>query len=613
MYSAATADMIAAFRTNPWRVLMDIVPVSGTALLVTEENLVSGSLTVDRYVSTGSVLPVGTATAGEVSFVLDNSEHDFDGVVFDGAEIYLRFVADDTEGNPQTLPVGYFTIDEAPRILDKISITALDRMVQFDFIPQVTFPCTVSQLYIALRTQAGITGGSLLENFPNYNYMINTAPDNIEELTARQLLQYCCQIMGANAQIGRSGSLLLYAYSSAAPSVSIDETLRYSSDIREPVSVTGVSVTTVDGDNAMTGVEGYVLEINDNPLIQHDPDSLDFSSLVGITFCPFNAQILPSPWLDCMDALSFVKDEQPYTVYITKMTQTVNAATAIEGTGESQTKKGYAAIDPLTVREQQILRNLRTRASERITQAEQNAIDFSKIIGNALGLYDTRVDADGATYYYFHNQETLEDSSIIYTFTAQGFGIATSWGGSHAETEWQWGVGVLEDSPAVSAIFTYLTAHQITADQIDVSTINTKMITLSEDGEFADGKTIGNMIDEQMAGTVASAEESANTLASYANQLFIGDLKDKMPGKYTKSTPGVAIGKASGSNFIPSAIFTENKLSFCDQSGNEVAWISQAQLHINDAEIMSTMKMGGYRWDIESDGSIILRWVGVNG
>ena len=90
MYPLSDAGKLA-FHTKPWQVNMTISPLSGSVLTVTDANLVMGSLTVDRYVSTTDALPVGTATAAQLSFTLDNANHDFDGVVFAGAKIHLEF------------------------------------------------------------------------------------------------------------------------------------------------------------------------------------------------------------------------------------------------------------------------------------------------------------------------------------------------------------------------------------------------------------------------------------------------------------------------------------------------------------------------------------------
>ena len=68
MYNLTTLEK-TLFQTTTWGVEMRITPPAGsnnnTAITLTEANLVSGSLTVDRYVSTGTEFPVGTAAVVE--------------------------------------------------------------------------------------------------------------------------------------------------------------------------------------------------------------------------------------------------------------------------------------------------------------------------------------------------------------------------------------------------------------------------------------------------------------------------------------------------------------------------------------------------------------------
>ena len=599
------------FQSTPWGVEMTITPTTGDQMTVTDANIVMGTLTVDRYVSTSEALPVGTATAGQLSFTLDNHAGDFDGVVFAGAEIYARFYVWDG-GNKAYLPIGYFTIDEAPRILETVSITALDRMVQYDFVPNasdLTFPCTVNSLYVQLRTLAGVPAGSALTSFPNYSYVITSAPENIGELTARQLLQYCLQILGANAQIGRAGTPVISGYDSSTPAAITDEATRYSSDIREAVTVTGVSVTSASGDDYLSGDEGYVLEIKDNPLIQHDPDTVaaGLAGLIGVSFSPFSAVTVPLPWLDPMDCLTFTKNGVSHTVFCTKITQTINCNTALEGTGLSETRKGYATIDPLTVREQQILRDIRTRASEAVSAAEQNAISFSNIIANSLGLYDLSVtNPDGSTTFYFGDQETLEDSNVIYTFRANGFAWTSNWNGG--SPTWENGIDANGN-----AILRLLTLYKLTADQIEAGSITANEINLTVNDAIFGSQSVNDVIDANgtVAGAAAQAGANKATLDSQKDYIRIGSLPG---GGY-----GVAIGTVNNGNFVTGAKFVKNRLSFYDNSGNEVAWISDATLHINEAQIVESIKFGyGYKWIINTDssdtdaitgyGSVVLRW-----
>ena len=57
------------------------------------------------------------------------------------------------------------------------------------------------------------------------------------------------------------------------------------------------------------------------------------------------------------------------------------------------------------------------------------------------------------------------------------------------------------------------------------------------------------------------------------------------------------------------ARFTSDRLSFYDQNDNEVAYISDRKLYINNVEITGTFIMGGFVRTVRSDGSIVKRWV----
>ena len=625
MYSYLSSGQKDLFQSEPWGVEMTITPTSGSVLNVTDANIVMGSLTVDRYVSTGSGLPIGTATAGQLSFTLDNANHDFDGVIFAGASIYLRFyVIDPSDNSYVYLPVGYFTVDEAPRILRSISIVALDAMVQFDVIPELTvaFPCTVQALVDNLAYVCGITLHTTLTNLPNYGYLIPSAPEQMQDLTARQLLQYCCQIMGCNAQIGRDGELYLLEYSNT-PSDSFDEKKRYSSDIREDITITGVQISSTTGDVAITGNEGYVLEIKDNPLIQTDPTVLlsDLYYLCDlddpIVFAPFSAVVVPVPWYDPMDVVTFTKGGEGHTVFCTKVQQTINANTALEGTGLSETIKGFATIDPLTVREQQILRDIRTRASEAVSAAEQNAISFSNIIANSLGLYDLSVEnLDGSTTYYFGDKSTLEDSNTIYTFRADGFAWTDHAG--YLIDDWHYGI-----NSNGNAMLRLLTLYKLTADQIEASSITAKELNLTLNDTLFGDQTVTEVINNNGVVTQTQGKANANEaeINRQAKYIKIGDLSSVQNADlYGLGKYGVAVGRVDdNNNFIAYSSFTQNKLSFYDEYGTDVAYISSATLHIRNAEIIESIKFGHrFTLNINTDstdtdqitgwGSLTLRW-----
>ena len=58
------------------------------------------------------------------------------------------------------------------------------------------------------------------------------------------------------------------------------------------------------------------------------------------------------------------------------------------------------------------------------------------------------------------------------------------------------------------------------------------------------------------------------------------------------------------------ARFTADRLSFYDQNGTEVAYISDYKLYIRNVEINESLQEGGYKDFIDSNGGIITKWVG---
>lgn len=74
---------------------------------------------------------------------------------------------------------------------------------------------------------------------------------------------------------------------------------------------------------------------------------------------------------------------------------------------------------------------------------------------------------------------------------------------------------------------------------------------------------------------------------------------------------GLEVGQKTGEEFRKYARFTADRLSFFDANDTEVAWISDMTLHIASAEILVSLKLGGYRYLIGSEGDVIHKWYGM--
>lgn len=97
-----------------------------------------------------------------------------------------------------------------------------------------------------------------------------------------------------------------------------------------------------------------------------------------------------------------------------------------------------------------------------VSKQAQNTADFSSAIGKALGLYETRIGTGNGVITYFHDKQTLGESSYIFCLTSEGFAFADSWGGSHADTLWHYGIG--KDG---NAILKMLSLYKLTAEVIE--------------------------------------------------------------------------------------------------------------------------------------------------
>ena len=82
---------------------------NGTDILITDENVRMNGFSIDRYSCNGQKLEVGTAIASEMTLKLDNSDGQYNDVVFEGTELFVEVGVDNgtaiTGINTDTLTV----------------------------------------------------------------------------------------------------------------------------------------------------------------------------------------------------------------------------------------------------------------------------------------------------------------------------------------------------------------------------------------------------------------------------------------------------------------------------------------------------------------------------
>ena len=416
---------------------------------ITESDIMLGGLTVDRYSVSGGKIELGSACASELALTLDNRDGRFNGVRFEGAELFVRLGVTKYDARrwekatTQYVDLGYFTVDEPARALQTISLSALDRMVLFDKPVDwstLTFPMTVNELLTIACRECNVPLGTNITGKPNSEYVIQSAPP--DETTYRQIIQWVAEMTATCAFIDWEGKLCLSWYEPSTAKISPSE--RYSSDMLEnDIVISGVEIVDDDLEVHRVGDDAYVFRIEGNGLIQHDYQSVCgaiYEAVGGFAYRPYECSTKPMPYLFPMDMVEYVdKDGVSHNTIVTNVTFTLNGKTTVMGQGETETNSGYAAANPMTKRELAIINTIKKSFNQALNSNVQSVLAFNELISNALGIYPTIVtNADGSKQYYMHDAPTLEESSTIYTHNAGGFAYTNN-GWNDGNPIWQYG------------------------------------------------------------------------------------------------------------------------------------------------------------------------------
>lgn len=342
-------------------------PLEGSAITITEADIVQGSFSIDRSSVASSDIEIGNASSAELMMTLNNVS-DF---VYEGATLLVSVAVD---GN--TVPMGVFVVDEVKRVKTTTNIIALDKMVAFDKDADKTAfadGLTPSQVLTVCCTQCGVTLGDVTDMVnPNITVNVSAIEDGF---TYRDLIIWIGECTATNAFVNESGSLVMKWYNGNAVATLTEEN-RVASDLQNyPVEITGVKI--IDGDTEyISGEEGYVIKIENNPLIVQNSIATRLSAiatrLVGFSYQPWSAETLPMPWVMPFDMIDFVKGETTHNTIVTNSQFWLNRNTQFAGKGESPMAKGYAQ-KALTKQQQNVVKGVE-RKSELGDQALQNQI-----------------------------------------------------------------------------------------------------------------------------------------------------------------------------------------------------------------------------------------------
>lgn len=629
---------------------------------VAENEIVQGSLSIDRYSVSNSKIEVGSAVAAELTLKLKNDDGKYDNTVFEGAEVFVKIGIKKWDAHRwenaviHWIPCGYFTIDEPPRALSTITISALDRMILFDKtvdISKLSFPMTVADLLNKICTICGVTLATDITRLPNKDYQITAYPEG-QDLTYRTLLQWCAALTGTCAFMNYDGNLELKWYEQTDLTISPSE--RYNSDMQEnDVAITGIYFKDAANTEYIAGTDDYCLDLSSNGLLQDNVqvvlDTL-YVSLKGFSYRPYTATIKSAPYIYPMDMIHYedAKGEVHDTI-ITNVTFGMNLSTSIAGKGETTQKQKYSQGGGLTKQQATILEKLRENLNKAMTAKEQAQLELNRLLSNSLGLNIVTIPQDdGTQVYYFCDGETLESSNIIYTFKANGFAWTKSWNDGNPV----WKYGFSKDG---NAIYNMLAAYKISTEYLDAECVTAEKLSaeykqsvttemeetvdekLTDYSTTEETKTLiantGGTIRTEVAESVKTVTDTTNAkiddrlaqakdytdsvhqeiTTEYSTKLEetskgfnmsvnsltdriteqgneVNSYREQLQTYFGFSEDGLEIGKKVNGEKQQYSINIDNERMGFLQDGSEVAFIQYNKLHINAVEAMDRLSVG---------------------
>ena len=265
-----------------------------------------------------------------------------------------------------------------------------------------------------IATRCGYTNA--FTDFPNSNIVIKAS--ELTDITYRQLINYIAQIAGRFAIFNENGELLLKSYPKTISEVTADVKLNNNTQINiseKSTTITGVAVIIGEGETAsrfLSGAEGYVLELSDNPLITSGNIQAVLTvlndSFVGMNYYGFDSTSHSDPRVELADTV-FLYDYKGngYPSMIMTYNYTINSAERFSAVSKSDEEQNSNHIDIVT----KIVNKANNVAKQLLSKYDEVAANMTELISQGFGMYTTKVKQDDGSYInYMHDKTNLEDS-----------------------------------------------------------------------------------------------------------------------------------------------------------------------------------------------------------
>lgn len=398
---------------------------------------------INSATSSDSTFDVGSVVAAKLSLTIDNTDERFEDVDLTDARISTK-IGLLVEDSFEYVTKGIFYINSAQDSGDTIVIEAYDKILFLD-LPYaestLAYPATIREILQEACTHCGITLDTTTIG-TGANYIVNSRPAT-DSLTFRDIVSYCGKILGKYAYISADQKLKFAWYEKSNSPYEITEQSSLTKN-RSSMTITGArfgyTVTTVkegeseateENKTAFVGTEGYVLTMEDNPLIQTEDMANKVmnilkSSVVGTTIRVYGLSCLSDPTIEAGDSIKVTdRKGRSFESFITNCTFTLCGNQELSLGAETESENQYQRFsisDKIVARanqNNQIKINDYNTAMQRLTD----------LMMNSFGVFKTEEkQKDGSTIFYLHDKKTLKESIKIWKMTADAFSVSSDGG-----------------------------------------------------------------------------------------------------------------------------------------------------------------------------------------
>ena len=568
---------------------------NSTVLQISNANIWGGGFTIEDAVSEESNFQIGAAIINKFTLVLNNLYDEYNDYVFEDAVLTVR-VGLVTEESTEMIQKGRYIVNSAKYNGSLITLECYDFMSKFDKPYDdsfaVTYPATLDTIVRRACSLCGVTLATT--DFPHKSYTVTERPES-ETTTCREVISWVAQIAGCFARMNSLGYLELKWYNqsdlesvmdgldggefdSSTPYSTGDAadggtfnpwntgyvydggaftwtnkthliSSIYSEDISvDDVVITGVRILVKTKDDSgassetirafMSGTEGYVIEISENPFITVDnaQEIVNWlgTQLNGFTFRKANVSHGSNPAIEAGDvAVVFDRKGGTFPIVVSKTTFSVGSSQTTISAAQTPTRNSAARYSVETKNYVEMRKRLKTE----MTARQQAQADLAQRIASANGLYQTDVTTQGGgTKHYLHNKTNLNESDI--QILVSDVGVTMTANGTDAQPTWY---GLTVDGTLIANILSVsgINADWINAGQLVVEDQNgnetlfvdtqTGVVRINASSFSLTGNTIDSIAQSRANAALTSANnytDSATASAKNYSDSQLADYKD---------------------------------------------------------------------------------------